>query len=63
MSTFLRRNRASEDMEYLIATCPQLLGIGIDETTAIVVQKSVAEVVGRGKVASSTIRRKRRMGK
>ncbi len=29
---------------------PQMLGIGIDEATALIVQKSEAQVVGRGKV-------------
>ena len=37
-------------MTGLVETYPQLLGIGIDESTAIVVRKSRAEVVGRGKV-------------
>ncbi|MCE9530216.1 MAG: cyanophycinase [Planctomycetes bacterium] len=38
------------DMTDLMATYPQLLGIGIDEGTAIVVQGSVMEVMGRTKV-------------
>ena len=37
-------------MTQLVDTHPQLLGIGIDESTAIIVQKSKAKVVGRGKV-------------
>jgi cyanophycinase-like exopeptidase len=37
-------------MEELMATYPQLLGIGIDESTAIVVKGSVAEVIGNGSV-------------
>ena len=46
---FSRRKRFS-DMEELMRAYPQLLGIGIDETTAIVVQKNTAEVVGKGRV-------------
>jgi cyanophycinase-like exopeptidase len=34
----------------LVETYPQLLGIGIDETTAIWVTQSQAEVVGKGNV-------------
>ena len=30
---------------------PQLLGIGIDESTAILVQGHIAEVIGKSKVA------------
>ena len=37
-------------MTQLVDRYPQLLGIGLDEATAIVVEKSRAEVVGRGKV-------------
>ena len=37
-------------MTQLVNRYPQMLGIGIDEATALVVSKSVAEVVGRGKV-------------
>ena len=37
-------------MTLLANRYPQLLGIGIDETTVLVVQKSRAEVVGKGKV-------------
>ncbi len=36
-------------MSRLVRTYPQLLGIGIDESTAIVVQGHVAEVVGPGR--------------
>lgn len=46
---FTQRNR-HPDLRSLVRTYPQLLGIGIDETTAIVVQGSRAEVVGRGSV-------------
>ena len=31
-------------------THPQLLGIGLDEATAIIVNKSQAKIVGKGKV-------------
>jgi cyanophycinase-like exopeptidase len=37
-------------MTALMNTYPQLLGIGIDESTAIVVTGGVAEVMGRNKV-------------
>jgi cyanophycinase-like exopeptidase len=46
---FTQRNRF-QDMTALMKTYPQLLGIGIDESTAIVVTGSVAEVMGRNKV-------------
>ena len=46
---FSQRNRF-RDMTGLMKRYPQLLGIGIDEATAIVVQKSKAEVIGRGEV-------------
>lgn len=46
---FSQRER-QKDMTQLMARHPQLLGIGIDEATAIIVNKSLAEVVGRGKV-------------
>ncbi|MEM6571177.1 MAG: hypothetical protein AAF957_22385, partial [Planctomycetota bacterium] len=38
------------DMTQLVDRYPQLLGIGIDETTALVVTKSRARVVGKGRV-------------
>ena len=37
-------------MTQLVNRYPQLLGVGLDEGTAIIVTKSNAEVVGRGKV-------------
>jgi cyanophycinase len=46
---FSQRNR-QRDMTSLVNRYPQLLGIGIDEATAIVVTQSNARVVGRGKV-------------
>lgn len=46
---FSQRGR-QKDMTQLVNRYPQLLGIGLDEGTAIIVQKSHAEVVGRGKV-------------
>lgn len=46
---FSQRGR-QKDMTQLVDRYPQLLGIGLDEATAIIVQKSKAEVVGRGKV-------------
>ena len=38
------------DMTLLMKTFPQMLGIGLDEATAIVVQKSTAEVVGANRI-------------
>lgn len=46
---FSQRGR-QKDMTKLVKRYPQLLGIGIDESTALVVQKSRAEIIGRGKV-------------
>lgn len=46
---FAQRNRFS-DMAALIKQYPQYLGIGLDESTAIVVQGQVATVLGRGEV-------------
>jgi cyanophycinase len=47
---FFARKR-TRDMEKLMAAYPQLLGVGIDEGTAIVVADSTAEVIGKSKVA------------
>ena len=47
---FFARKRTA-DMTGLMKDYPQYLGIGIDESTAIVVTGSVAEVMGRSKVA------------
>jgi cyanophycinase len=44
------QRRRQKDMTELVNRYQQLLGIGIDESTAIVVKKSVATVVGKGKV-------------
>ena len=46
---FTQRKR-HPDMTKLMARYPQILGIGLDESTAIVVRGSVAEVTGRGSV-------------
>jgi cyanophycinase len=46
---FTQRNRLS-DMSGLVQRYPQLLGIGIDEATALEVTGEVAEVMGRGGV-------------
>ena len=45
---FSQRGR-QKDMTQLVNRYPQLLGIGLDEATAIVVKGGVADVVGRGK--------------
>jgi cyanophycinase len=47
---FFKRKR-QRDMTALMAVYPQLLGIGIDEGTALVVRGTVMEVVGKSKVA------------
>lgn len=47
---FFARKRTA-DMTELLAAYPQLLGIGIDEGTVIVVRGAVMEVVGKSKVA------------
>jgi cyanophycinase-like exopeptidase len=47
---FFARKRLA-DMTGLMKQYPQFLGIGIDEGTAIVVTGSIAEVLGRSKVA------------
>ena len=44
------QRRRQPDMTSLVNTHPQLLGIGIDETTAIIVRGSLANVVGKGRV-------------
>jgi len=46
---FTQRKRF-DDMTGLVKTYPQLLGIGIDEATAIVVQGHLADVLGRNHV-------------
>ena len=46
---FAERDRFA-DMTELMEAHPQLLGIGIDESTALIVQGSVGEVCGRGNV-------------
>jgi cyanophycinase len=47
---FSQRNRFA-DMAAIKRAHPQLLGLGIDEDTALLVKGSVAEVVGRNQVA------------
>lgn len=46
---FSQRGR-QKDLRSLVQTYPQMLGIGIDEATAIIVRKSTAEIVGKGRV-------------
>ena len=52
---FLARKRIP-DLQNLIAKAPQMIGLGIDESTALVVRGSVAEVVGASKVAVFDVR-------
>ncbi|GAB5443523.1 MAG: hypothetical protein Fues2KO_38720 [Fuerstiella sp.] len=47
---FTQRGR-QPDLRQLVETYPQLLGIGIDEGTAIIVRGSEADVVGEGTVS------------
>ena len=47
---FFARKR-TKDLTGLMTRYPQYLGIGIDEATALVVQGSKAEVIGKSKVA------------
>lgn len=47
---FFKRKR-TQDMTELMAVFPQLLGIGIDESTALVVRGEIMEVVGKSTVA------------
>ncbi len=53
---FTQRKR-QPDMELLMARFPQLLGIGLDEGTAIIVQGSVAEIIGKNNVSMYDTRR------
>ncbi len=46
---FSQRNRFT-DMKALTQAHPHLLGIGIDESTALIVRKKTGEVTGKGKV-------------
>lgn len=46
---FTQRAR-QKDLQSLVEKYPQMLGIGIDESTAIVVEKSAAEILGKGQV-------------
>ena len=46
----LRRNRQFDLVDF-IRQSPEIIGIGLDEATAIVVQKDVFEVIGRSYVA------------
>jgi cyanophycinase len=54
---FFARKRTA-DMTGLMKQYPQYLGIGIDESTAIVVTGSTAEVMGKSKVAFYDYRKK-----
>jgi cyanophycinase len=47
---FFARKR-QKDMTELVTAYPQILGIGIDEGTALIVHGTVAEVVGKSKAA------------
>lgn len=46
---FSQRTRFT-DMTALVTSYPQLLGIGIDEATALIVQGHIGDVLGRGQV-------------
>lgn len=59
---FAQRKRFA-DMTALMKTHPQLLGIGIDETTALIVQKHTAEVMGKNQAHFYDYRRPPEAGK
>lgn len=46
----LTRNRQFDLVDFIKAN-PQLIGIGLDESTAVVVQKDTLEVIGKSYVA------------
>ena len=58
---FVRKRTA--DMTQLMKTYPQLLGIGIDESTTIIVQGPIMEVVGKTKAAVYDTRKPAKDGK
>lgn len=58
---FSQRDRL-RDMEGLVASFPQLLGIGLDEATAIVVTGSIAEVLGKHKAHFYAREKRSRLG-
>src|SRR5262249_9471694 len=58
---FFRRNRV-QDMRELVATFPHLVGLGIDEGTAVFVHGPMMEVVGASKVAVFDPRRRKEAG-
>jgi cyanophycinase-like exopeptidase len=58
---FFARKRLP-DMTGLMKLYPQLLGIGIDESTALVVKGTTAEVIGRSKAAFYDYRQKPKPG-
>jgi cyanophycinase len=49
------RNR-DEDLPNVIAQNPNLIGIGLDEKTALIIQREIAEVMGDGKVTFTRAR-------
>jgi cyanophycinase len=59
---FTQRKR-QPDMLAVMETHPQLLGIGLDETTAIIVRDHVAEVIGKDQVHFYNTRLKTEDGK
>lgn len=52
---FVARGRTA-DLQGLVAALPQLIGLGVDEGTAAVVQGSALEVVGESRVAVFDVR-------
>ena len=53
---FVARRRLG-DLQAVIAACPQVLGVGVDEGTCAIVTGSTLEVLGRSKVAIVDARR------
>jgi cyanophycinase len=46
----IRARDREGDLAKVVAAHPGLLGVGVDESTAIIVQRNIATVIGRGEV-------------
>ena len=51
LDQYFRQRERDEPFGRLVARSPQMLGIGVDEKTALVIRGSVAEVVGANGVS------------
>lgn len=54
--------KRQNDLLPVIRSHPHLLGVGIDEATALVVQGRIAEVIGKSKVLFYDIKLKKDLG-